>query len=159
MTSSPSVAAPVPAEQVDAVLAATQVVGGLIAESLAAVQPAVTVPQWRVLVLASRGSSNVSAVAEDLGVHASNATRICDRLVALGLLSRRRSPDDRRHVLLVLTEEGQRFVEEAMGYRRDRVEQAMARLAEDHREVLADALSEFASALSVVHGEAAARTV
>jgi hypothetical protein len=61
-------------EQVDAVVAATRVVGALIAESLASLQPGLTMPQWRVLVLANEGDCNVSAVAEDLGVHMSNAT-------------------------------------------------------------------------------------
>ena len=53
-------------EQVDAVVAATRVVGALIAESLAGLQPGLTMPQWRVLVLANEGDCNVSAVAEDL---------------------------------------------------------------------------------------------
>jgi DNA-binding MarR family transcriptional regulator len=88
------------------VVAATRVVGASIAESLASLEPALTMPQWRVLVLANEGDCNVSAVAEDLGVHLSNATRMCDRLVAVGLLERRRAEYDRRHVLLVLTTAG-----------------------------------------------------
>lgn len=126
-------------EQVDAVVAATRVVGALIAESLASLQPGLTMPQWRVLVLANEGDCNVSAVAEDLGVHASNATRVCDRLVAAGLLERRRASYDRRHVLLVLTAAGEALYGSAMDYRRRRIEAAMALMDQEDRAALAGA--------------------
>jgi DNA-binding MarR family transcriptional regulator len=137
--SSNGTAAAAAREQVDAVVAATRVVGALIAESLASLQPALTMPQWRVLVLANEGDCNVSAVAEDLGVHASNATRVCDRLVAAGLLERRRAAYDRRHVLLVLTAEGEALYGSAMDYRRRRIEAAMALMEEHDRAALASA--------------------
>jgi DNA-binding MarR family transcriptional regulator len=130
-------------------------VGGLIAESLASVEPAVTMPQWRVLVLASEGC-NVSAVAEDLRVHRSNATRICDRLVTAGLLRRRRADDDRRQVLLLLTAKGRRLFDTAMGVRRQRVKEAMARMSDDERDSLAAAMEAFAAALADEHGTGAA---
>src|SRR3954463_6243126 len=47
-------------EQVDRVVEATRVVGALIAESLVSLEPALTMPQWRVLVLANEGDCNVS---------------------------------------------------------------------------------------------------
>lgn len=133
-------------QQVDQVVAATRVVGALIAESLASLEPALTMPQWRVLVLANEGNCNVSAVAEDLGVHMSNATRICDRLVTAGLLERRRADYDRRHVLLVLTPAGRALFESAMDYRRRRVEDAMALMGPADRAALASAASVFVEA-------------
>jgi DNA-binding MarR family transcriptional regulator len=133
-------------EQVDQVVAATRLVGGLIAESLASLEPALTMPQWRVLVLSNEGNCNVSAVAEDLRVHMSNATRICDRLVAAGLLERRRAEHDRRHVLLVLTPAWRALFESAMDYRRRRIEAAMALMAEKDRAALASAASVFVEA-------------
>src|SRR3954463_5125473 len=108
-------------EQVDRVVDATPGGGALIAESVGGLEPALTMPQWRVLVLANEGDCNVSAVAEDLRVHRSNATRMCDRLVAAGLLERRRAEYDRRHVLLVLTVGGKELFESAMEYRRRRI--------------------------------------
>lgn len=128
-------------EQVHQVLAGTRVVGALIAESLASLDPPLTMPQWRVLVLASEGDCNVSAVAEDLRVHMSNATRICDRLVAAGLLERRRADHDRRQVLLHLTAAGQGLFDRAMDYRRHRIEQAMALMSADERAALTNAVS------------------
>ena len=133
-------------KQVDQVVAATRVVGALIAESLASLEPALTMPQWRVLVLANEGNCNVSAVAEDLRVHMSNATRICDRLVAAGLLERRRAEHDRRHVLLVLTADGRALFESAMDYRRRRIESALALMGQEDRAAVASAASLFVEA-------------
>lgn len=133
-------------EQVDRVVDATRVIGALIAESLASLEPALTMPQWRVLVLANEGDCNVSAVADDLRVHMSNATRMCDRLVAAGLLERRRAEYDRRHVLLVLTPEGEALFGDAMDYRRRRIEAAMALMGQEDRAALAGAAAVFVEA-------------
>jgi len=133
--------------QVDAVVDATRVVGALIAESLAELDPPLTMPQWRVLVLASEAPCNVTAVADDLRVHLSNATRLCDRLVDAGLLSRERSQRDRRHVMLTLTADGRRLHAAAMAHRRRRVERAMAHLDPEEQTKLADALTSLARAL------------
>lgn len=146
------------ARLVDTVVEATRVVGGLIAESLASLEPPVTVPQWRVLTLASEGSCNLTAVADDLCVHPSNATRICDRLVRAGLLNRQKDEKDRRQVRLVLTPAGEDLYDSAMRYRRERVETAMARISLEHRAALAAALAEFAGALDAVHLESRAGT-
>ena len=128
---------PVDPTHLDEVVAATRLVGALIAESLADVRPALTAGQWRVIVLAAEGDVNVSALAQDLGVHISNATRACDRLVTAGLLDRTRSADDRRHVLLTLTPAGRRLYDGAMDYRRRRLEQAMALMTESEQADLA----------------------
>ncbi|HVH94224.1 MAG: MarR family transcriptional regulator [Nocardioidaceae bacterium] len=135
-------------EQVDRVVEATRVVGALIAESLVSLEPALTMPQWRVLVLANEGDCNVSAVAEDLGVHMSNATRMCDRLVAAGLLERQRAEYDRRQVLLVLTDAGEALFGSAMEYRRRRIEAAMALMGPEDRAALASSSSVFIDAAS-----------
>ena len=141
----------VPVQQVDAVVASTRTVGALIAESLAAVEPPITMPQWRVLVLASETPMNASAVAHDLGIHQSNATRICDRLVKAGLLDRRRAEDDRRHVVLTLTDAGRQLYETAMGLRRARVERAMALMSAGDRAALAAAMTAFSEAAARDH--------
>ena len=137
-------------EELDQVVAGTRLVGGLIAESLANLRPVVSAAQWRVLVLASEGDCNVSAVATDLGVHRSNATRICDRLVAAELLRRRRAGDDKRQVMLELTPGGRRLFEEAMAYRRGRLAEAMALLSDDERAELARSFTRLVDAAAAV---------
>lgn len=134
-------------DDLERVVVGTRAVAALIAESLAALDPSVTMPQWRVLVLAHNGPCNVSAVADDLGVHMSNATRVCDRLVSAGLLRRRRDERDRRHVLLELTADGRSLFDQAMAYRRRRLEQAMALMDPDDRAALAHGMSVLTDAL------------
>jgi DNA-binding MarR family transcriptional regulator len=136
----------VPAAQVDVVVRASRLFGSLIASTLAQVEPPVTMPQWRVLVLASADGCRVSAIAEDLGVHPSNATRIVDRLVAAGLVERRRDAADRRQVLVVLTAAGRTLYDTAMGLRRSRIEEALAQLSAGEREDLVTVLSRFTDA-------------
>jgi DNA-binding MarR family transcriptional regulator len=137
-------------DELDQVVTATRLVGALIAESLANLRPAITAAQWRVVVLASEGNCNVSAVADDLGVHRSNATRVCDRLVAAGLLRRRRADEDKRQVLLVLTPAGRRLFNKAMDYRRSRLAEAMALMTEDERADLARSFTRLVEAAAEV---------
>lgn len=139
----------VPKAQVEAVVAGTRVLGALIAESLASAEPTVTMPQLRVLILAGDAPQSATAVAEDLGVHPSNATRTCDRLVAAGLLSRRPAEDDRRRVELTLTDSGRRLVDQVMEHRRARVAAIMARMSRTERAALAEALTAFSDAAGV----------
>src|SRR5690348_15189152 len=73
-------------EEIDAIMLAVQALVGVAAQSVTEVEDRVTVPQLRVLVLvASRGTMNLNTLAETMGVHPSNASRACDRLVAGGL--------------------------------------------------------------------------
>jgi DNA-binding MarR family transcriptional regulator len=89
------------AAEVEAVMLAARVLVGVSAQSVAALDDTVTLPQLRVLVMvSSRGQLNLGAVAAGLGVHASNATRTVDRLVVAGLISRSEDPTDRRHLAL-----------------------------------------------------------
>jgi sugar diacid utilization regulator len=75
-------------EQIEALMAGSRALGALIAESLASVETVVTMPQLRVLILASAAPLNVSAVAEDLGVHRNtvrNRLGQVERLVGISL--------------------------------------------------------------------------
>ncbi|MFY9807735.1 MAG: MarR family transcriptional regulator, partial [Pseudonocardiaceae bacterium] len=63
-------------EDIDAVMLAAQVLIAVTAQSVVSVEEQVTLPQLRILVMiASRGPQNLTAVAQGLGIHASNATR------------------------------------------------------------------------------------
>lgn len=134
-------------DQVDAVLAASRVLVGVTAESIAALDDAVTITQLRALVIiASRGPMHLSALAEAMRVHPSNATRTCDRLVELGLLSRRENPTDRRHLVLDLTDAGAGVVESVMHRRRQSIAAILRRMSPSDRDRLADVLTDFAAA-------------
>ncbi len=134
-------------ELTDAVLAAARVLVGVAAQSIAAAEGSVGVNQFRVMVIiASRGPLHSAALAEAMGVHPSNATRTCDRLVATGLLDRRDNPADRRHLQLTLTRKGQRLVDGVMQRRRAAINKLLVRMPQADRHRLTEALNQFAAA-------------
>jgi DNA-binding MarR family transcriptional regulator len=133
--------------QVDAVLRAANVLLRVVAQSVIDVEDVVTSPQLRVLVLiSSRGPQNPGAVATHLGVHPSNATRICDRLVSAGLIARQDDPGDRRSVALSLTPAGASLVNTVLEHRRSAVAAVMGRIPEELRGVAALGMDAFAAA-------------
>ena len=127
---------------------------GISAQSLAAIDDVVTPSQLRVLVMiASRGALNLGAVARGLGVHPSNATRACDRLVVAGLLDRRDDPADRRNLLLQLTEEGRTLVDQIMDRRRHAIAEVLGRMPALQRTALIPVLVTFAEAAGEMDDE------
>ena len=137
------------AQQMETLLNAARIFTAITAESLAQVGEGVTVPQLRVLVLASQpGHLNATAVAAALDVHLSSASRTCDRLVQAGLLDRRDLPEDRRHLELTLAPAGQRLLASVNDHRRDVFTRILRRMAAADRAALAQALSEFVAAAS-----------
>lgn len=147
-------------EQVDAVLGASRALVGIAAASMAGIDEVVTVPQFRVLViLFSRGPSNLAAVADELAVNPSNASRICDRLGKAGLLERRESSVDRRQLSLTLTPTGRQLVDRVTRRRRIAIERVLRDMPEAERDVLATALSAFAEAAGESVDDAATRTL
>ena len=140
-------------EEVEALMRASKVVSAAIAHSLAVADAKVTLPQLRVLVmLQDRGPLNMSAVADGLGVNASNASRTCDRLSRSGLIDRRDDPEDRRNVSLSLTAAGRRLVRSMLSQRRAIFAQVVAEMgAQDRTRLVAglSAFNELADELSV----------
>src|SRR6476619_1140385 len=118
---------------------ASRAVAAAVVRSLESVDASVSVTQMRVLVLLWTGEPlNLSAVAEGLGVNASNASRTCDRLVAAGLVDRGERAVDRRHVALTLTERGRGFVETLMERREQELAAIVGRMTEaDRRRLMA----------------------
>jgi DNA-binding MarR family transcriptional regulator len=100
-------------------MTASRAMVGIAGRSLAEVDPDVTLPQSRALVvLASRGPQRVVDIATDLGVAPSTATRMCDRLVRKGLARRYRTAADRREVRMALTPIGRELVRDVTKRRR-----------------------------------------
>ncbi|MEO5833195.1 MAG: MarR family transcriptional regulator [Nakamurella sp.] len=119
----------------------------VIARSVAEVEATVTMSQLRILVMvATRKQVNLGSVAVELGVHLSNASRACDRLVEAGLLQRRDSTTDRRNLVLELSPQGEELVEVVMENRRESVETILSRMSSQDRVELAPALRAFAAA-------------
>ena len=141
-------------EDVEATMLAARALVAISARSLAALDDVVTPPQLRVLVMiASRGPLNLGAVARGLGVHPSNATRACDRLVLAGLLDRRDDPADRRNVALRLTATGRALGDDVMDRRRHAIAEVLERMPALARAALVPVLVSFAQAAGEMDDE------
>ncbi len=82
------------------------------ANSQAWINADLTMPQLRILfTLAHKGELTVSSIAKQLGVKIPNVTFILDNLVEQDLVSRERSEDDRRLVMVSLTNKGRRLID------------------------------------------------
>lgn len=134
-------------ELVGAVLTASRVLIGVSARSLHALEQTVTVTQFRTLVvLAGRGQLNLNGLAERLGVQASTAMRMVDRLVSADLVARAENPESRREVVITLTPDGSRLVDEVTQRRRAEIASIVARMPTRRRGELVAALTAFADA-------------
>jgi DNA-binding MarR family transcriptional regulator len=136
---------------VDGVLSASRALVAVAARSLAQVADDVTLAQYRALVeVASRGPLRAADLAVALRVDRSTATRMCDRLLRKGLVSRRRLADDRRGVRISLTPAGRDLVAEVSRRRRSEIEQIVERMPAADRPAVAHALHAFAEAAGEV---------
>ncbi|MEY9851182.1 DNA-binding MarR family transcriptional regulator [Leifsonia sp. EB41] len=132
---------------VDAALQAADVMMRVAARSVSEVEDIVTSPQLRVLVMvATRGPQTLGGVAAELGVHASNATRTCEKLVRLGLVERTEDPNDRRFVRVALTPEGRALVERVIGHRRSALAEVLEGMEPDERNKAVASFRAFAMA-------------
>jgi DNA-binding MarR family transcriptional regulator len=140
-----------PNELVDSVLSASRALVAVAARSLAQVSDDVTLAQYRALVeVASRGPLRLADLAQALRVDRSTATRMCDRLVRRGLVSRRRLTEDRRTVRISLTTAGRELVAEVTRQRRAELAQILARMPQADQAMVAGALRAFAQAAGEV---------
>ncbi|MBW8487097.1 MarR family winged helix-turn-helix transcriptional regulator [Actinomadura parmotrematis] len=102
-----------------------------------------------------RGVLNLRALAGELGVIPSSASRLCDRLEAAGLLARAGSDADRRQVTLQITAPGEELLRDIALRRQRDLEEVLRRMSPDGRERLLSGLSEFAAAASTAVRRAA----
>lgn len=134
-------------EFVTALLTASRVLVGVSARSLAEIEDAVTLPQFRALVvLDGYGEVNLNRLAELLSVNSSTAMRMIDRLLAAELVTRAENPANRREVLLGLTARGSRVVGEATNRRRAEITRIVNAMPTGPRDGLIEALRTFADA-------------
>lgn len=133
-------------EQVESVMRASRALVGITAASISTVDDVVTVPQLRVMMMiATRGAVNLAAVAAGLQVSASNASRICDRLLKIGMVDRRDDPADRRNIALTLTPDGQALIDRVVHHRRIAIRRILREMSPAQREALTTAFDAFAT--------------
>ena len=124
--------------------AATALIGALdpgACEDVAHVSPT----QLRVLGLLHSTVVNVNGLAEALGVGPSSASRLCDRLEALGFVERVTDPRDRREVRLQLTTAAKELLDKLTAHRHAVLPDSR-RMPDVARAELVRSLAEFAAA-------------
>jgi DNA-binding MarR family transcriptional regulator len=108
-------------------MALSRAVVAMTSRSLSEAGADVTMTQYRTLiVLASRGPQRVADLAKELAVLPSTVTRLCDRLVARGLVARHPGATDRRAVWIGLTATGQELVGQVVTTRRELLSELVA---------------------------------
>jgi DNA-binding MarR family transcriptional regulator len=127
-------------------LLSSRVLVAVASRSIAAVDDAVTLPQFRALVVLDARDRNVGELARELRIQPSTATRLCDRLVRKGLARRNVDDANRREVTVSLSGSGRSLVREVTARRRREIASIMAKVPAAQRTMIVEALTTFCEA-------------
>jgi DNA-binding MarR family transcriptional regulator len=105
------------------------------------------------VLLNSRGPMRLSSIAEHLDVNPSNASRTCEQLASADKVRRSRDEDDRRSVVLELSNDGARLVADLMARRRQLIDGVVGRMSSEDQEALARGLDAFSAAVAAAPPE------
>jgi DNA-binding MarR family transcriptional regulator len=144
----------------EALHAATRLLAGVALRSLDALDSAVTLPQFRLLaVLAELGRVPSGRAARTLGLDPSTITRLADRMVAAGHVTRGADERHRGVVTLELTASGRRLVTAADDWRRTELARIMARLRPEDQAAVTASLGLLVAAAGEEYGIGTRRPV
>jgi DNA-binding MarR family transcriptional regulator len=116
--------------------------------------PRVSPTQLRVLTwLRAHPHTNVNGLADFLEVNPSSASRLCDRLEAMGLLRRTTDRRDRREVQVIVTPQALGMLNDMSRLRREAVGKVLSMMPESARQELARSLTAFSVAADAVSDE------
>jgi DNA-binding MarR family transcriptional regulator len=100
--------------------------------------------------LASRGPQSLADLAEAADVTPPTATRMCDRLIKKGLVTRRHDRGDRRLIRLTLTTKGYELVEAVTKRRRAEIANLLQAIPSEQQSALVDSLQRLTAAAGEV---------
>ncbi|MFI8005451.1 MarR family winged helix-turn-helix transcriptional regulator [Streptomyces sp. NPDC086010] len=107
----------------------------------------VSAAQIRVMYIIEREPGiNLRTLGRHLDAAAPSVSRLCDRLQAAGFVRRTPRPDDRREMLLDLTDAGTAHLRDVRRRREQGLHQALKRMTPAAREALATGLAAFCEA-------------
>jgi DNA-binding MarR family transcriptional regulator len=114
--------------------------------------------QLRALMVVEESDGvNLRGLAAAMGILLSSASRLCDRLVAAGVLEREPGRVDRREIALHLTPAGRLLLDELRADRRGRLDDVLSRMSPAGRQALLRGLQEF-EAVATATEDVVART-
>ncbi|GGR90597.1 hypothetical protein GCM10010169_38630 [Micromonospora fulviviridis] len=140
-----------------AIDAAAEALIGVLDSAASRHNVSVSPTQLRVLsLIMAHPHTNVNRLAELLDVVPSSASRLCDRLEAVGLVRRAADPRDRREVRLIPTAAAETLLRELTERRHQAIQAVLDRMPNRVQHELLLALLAFGQAASVSAPQAAA---
>jgi DNA-binding MarR family transcriptional regulator len=134
----------VPADLSGAVHDASARLGLLWVESYSGAGHRVSPSQLRALMaIQQHGGTNLTALAAELGAILSSASRLCDRLVAAGLVERTQGAGDRREVAMSLTRQGEELLTAIERERRSAMNAVLEQMSPQEQSELLHGLQAF----------------
>jgi DNA-binding MarR family transcriptional regulator len=101
-----------------------------------------SVPQFRMLAFLDRHpGASMKQVAEHLGVTRATASNLTERLVQKNLVSKVENPQERRHVVLNLTETGKYHLQQVRAMTSARIATVLADLPKEQLQSVVDGLT------------------
>jgi DNA-binding MarR family transcriptional regulator len=107
-----------------------------------------TIAQLKSLMFIShKGVTNFKTLADALGVSPPNVTGIVERMVEQGLISREENPQNRRMLMLKVTDKGVAVVKKIHESKSSRFSGLLAKLSQEDLEALARGMAALAAVL------------
>ena len=105
-------------------------------------------------LLEMHGDMPMTRLADELGVALPNATGIVGRLVERGIVARADDAEDRRRVLVTLTDAGDRLIGEMEEGRRERMSRMFTQMTDDQQQRLLQSVKDLHAAAMRLEAEA-----
>ena len=105
-------------------------------------------------LLEMHGGMPMTRLAEELGVALPNATGIVGRLVERGIVARSDDADDRRRVVVTLTDAGHSLIGEMEEGRRERMSRLFSQMTDDQQQRLLQSVKDLHAAAMRLEAEA-----
>lgn len=113
-----------------------------------------TLPQAQVLRVLRRGPMQTGQLATEMRISAPAITQLTDRLIRKGLIERSAAADDRRCVIVGLSNDGRTLVDQFNRRRQEIFDEALAELSETERKQAVEVLGKVVKALKTYESSA-----
>ena len=149
-----------PAEVEDVLNSFTEIMSGLMIDQYQKqiTELELTLPQAQLLRVLRRGPMQTGQLAAEMRISAPAITQLTDRLIRKGLIERSATADDRRCVIVALSDEGRNLVDQFRQRRREIFNDALADLSEAERTQALEVLEKVVKALESYESSASFRS-
>lgn len=148
-----------PAEVEEVLNSFTEIMSGLMIDQYQKqiTELELTLPQAQLLRVLRRGPMQTGQLAAEMRISAPAITQLTDRLIRKGLIERSTTADDRRCVIVALSDEGRILVDQFRQRRREIFNEALADLSETERKQALEVLEKVVKALESYESSASFR--